>query len=966
MDNELTHYGTPHAGYIPHSGRYKYGSGENPYQREDSFLRAYKEAHAAGVSDKQFADERQMSTTELKARLSVLNAEQRAWYIAAARRYKAKGWSNVAIAEELLGDKSKENTVRNWLKVADKKRATKTNNLAAMLEEEVKEKGCIDVGTGVERELGVSKERLNAALLQLKDKGYAVGNLWVEQVTNPNPENKTTMRYLAEKGTKPGDLYDDLSKIKTVNVYTPDNGSTFWVPESPKSVDSSRIYVNYNSDKDGTIELRRGVEDISLGSASYAQVRIAVDDSHYIKGMALYTDNIPKGYDILINSNKKEGTPLKSDDKDLPQVLKPLKSDPDNPFGATIKAQGQRYYADKNGDYVLVDGVYKKASKSDTGTRYSLSPINILRDENDWDKYSRTLSSQFLAKQDLPLIKQQLKQTYQENVEEYNDIMRLTNSTVRKKLLMDFAEGCDASTVDLKATAFPRQSTKVLLPLTSIKETEVYAPAFKDGEHIVLIRYPYAGTFESPELIVNNRNKEGREIIGNKSVDAIGLHPNTAKIMSGADFDGDTAMAIPVNDRLKIKTSKPLEGLKGFDPSDMYGADKQVPVTRVDKKTGETVTTYRYYRNGKSYKIMSEPYKQQQMGVVSNLITDMTLQGADEEELARAVRHSMVVIDAVKHKLDYESSYNDNAIEALKQKYQKHENGKYGGASTLISRAKAETRVPEQVRGYEVTDPETGETKIRKAYSPDPKTGEWPVVQTGRTYTNKKGETVVAQTKGPSMSLVKDARELSTGNKKEEAYASYANDMKALANKARKEALAIKTESKSPSASKVYAKEVESLNNKLDRALRNSPKERQAQRIANQVAKAKIEADPDLDKEHKKRIRQQEITRARALVGANKKDVMVDITPKEWEAIQAKAISNSQLEKILTNADMDAVRKLATPRESDRAIPKATIRRIEALLSSGRNYTLSEIAENTGVSISTVAKINRKELTSAD
>jgi len=942
MNDEFMHYGTPHAGYIPHSGRYEYGSGDNPFQREDSFLRAYKEAHAAGMSDKEFADARGMSTTELRARLSTEDAEQKAWYIASARRLKAKGWSNGAIAEELLGKRSQESTVRNWLKATDKRKHTKVTNIAAQLEKEVKEKGCIDVGVGVERELGITKENLKAALLQLKDKGYVVDNLYTEYVTNPNSGTKLTVKYLALKGTKKSELYDDPTMIKSITSYSPDRGDTFWVPEYPSSVDSKRIYVNYDSPKDGTVELRRGVEDISLGGASYAQVRIAVDGTHYIKGMAHYSDDIPDGYDLVVNSNKKAGTPLLDSDPEKKQVLKPLKSDPDNPFGANIKAQGQRHYIDKNGE-----------SK--------LSPINILRDEQDWDKYSKTLSSQFLAKQDLPLIKKQLNQTYTENKEEFDSIMRLSNSAVRKKLLEDFAENCDSSAADLKATALPRQATKVLLPITNIKPNEVYAPSYRDGEHVVLVRYPYAGTFESPELVVNNRNKEGKSIIGKSSVDAIGLHPDTAALMSGADFDGDTAMVIPVNNRIRVKTTPPLEGLKGFDPKDAYGPDPdgQRAVTKVNKKTGETETKYNYYRNGKRYDIMSEAHKQQQMGVVSNLITDMTIQNAPEQDIVRAVRHSMVVIDAVKHKLDYKSSEEDNGIKALKDKYQRHDDGTHG-ASTLISRAKAEMRVPERVQGYEVVDPETGETKIKKAYTPDPKTGKWPTVETGRQYTDRNGKVHVAMTKGKSMDLVEDARELSTGTDKEEAYARYANNMKALANRARKEAMAIKTEPVSKSAAEMYATEVKSLDAKLDRALRNAPKERQAELIAGQIARAKIEADPDLDKDHIKRIRQQEINRARAKVGANRKDVMVEITPKEWEAIQAHAVSTTKLTQILNNSDMDKVRKLATPRDSDRQLNDATVRRIETLIKSGR-YTLSEIAENTGVSVSTVARINRKD-----
>ena len=75
------------------------------------------------------------------------------------------------------------------------------------------------------------------------------------------------------------------------------------------------------------------------------------------------------------------------------------------------------------------------------------------------------------------------------------------------------------------------------------------------------------------------------------------------------------------------------------------------------------------------------------MGRISNLITDMTLKDATEDELARAVRYSNTVIDAEKHHLDYKKSYSDNNIAELKEKYQGRytKTGKYSeGASTLI------------------------------------------------------------------------------------------------------------------------------------------------------------------------------------------------------------------------------------------------------------------------------------------
>ena len=209
--------------------------------------------------------------------------------------------------------------------------------------------------------------------------------------------------------------------------------------------------------------------------------------------------------------------------------------------------------------------------------------------------------------------------------------------------MKSFADDCDAAAVHLQAAALPRQKYQVILPLTTIKDNEVYAPNYKDGETVALIRYPHGGTFEIPILKVNNKLAEGKSVLGNTPADAIGINKKNADRLSGADFDGDTVMVIPCNStksKVKITSTSPLKGLEGFDTKDAYGGTVKKDVDGVDH----------YYRNGKEYKIMRNT--QTEMGKVSNLITDMTLKGATQDELARAVRHSMVVIDAEKHKLD--------------------------------------------------------------------------------------------------------------------------------------------------------------------------------------------------------------------------------------------------------------------------------------------------------------------------
>ena len=243
------------------------------------------------------------------------------------------------------------------------------------------------------------------------------------------------------------------------------------------------------------------------------------------------------------------------------------------------------------------------------------------------------------------------------------------------------------------------------------------------------------------------------------------------------------------------------------------------------------------------------------------------MKGATEPELAKAVRHSMVVIDAQKHKLDYKQSEIDNDIATLKKKYQgtTDSNGHYHeGASTLISRAKSETSV------------------LKRKGSPT-------INEVKETYTDKDGKIKIRTQKSTKMAEVKDARELSSGTPQEEAYAKYANSMKSLANQARREMVNTGKIAYSASPKATYQSEVDSLIGKLNVALMNAPRERQAQTIANAEVQSKKRDNPDMTKAEIKKASQQALSKARNSVGA--KRTSIDITDKEWEAIQAARTS---------------------------------------------------------------------------
>ena len=884
----LMHYGVKRR-----SGRYPWGSGDNPYQHGGDFLARVEELQRLGKTEKQIADELHLSTTDLRMQVRVAKHERRALQADRARSLREDGKTLDEIAS-ILGY-ANDSSVRALLNENTAANKNKAQATAEILKKELAEKGAIDVGTGVERQLGVSTGVLQEALFILETEGYNRYGVGVPQVNDPKKRTITPVISVPEIDQR--EVYQNLDLVKSVGDYHSTDGGESWDKrEYPASIDSSRVKILYGDEggalKDGVIEIRRGVADLDLGDSHYAQVRILVDGTHYLKGMAMYSDDMPDGADIVFNTNKHTGTP-KMD------VLKKIQDDPDNPFGALIKANGQSHYIDADGNE-------------------KLSAINKLKEEGDWDKMSKNLSSQFLSKQPIQLIKKQLDLTYADAADEFSEICSLNNPTVKRKLLLDFADECDSAAVHLKAAALPRQSTQVILPLNAMKETEIFAPNYRDGEKVVLIRYPHGGTFEIPELTVNNKNPTAVSVLGKNIRDAVGINPKVAERLSGADFDGDQVVVIPTGGRVKIQSTPALKDLKDFDPKTDYSTEGKTGVRLLAKGAAT----------------------QRQMGEISNLITDMTLKGATEPEIARAVKHSMVVIDAAKHKLDYRQSEKDNGIAELKKKYQgfDDETGHHGGASTLLSRRKQDVEVPER-QGSGVIDPLTGKVVYKES---------------GRTYVDPRtGKTVAATTKVKRILAVDDVRSMSSGTLQEEAYADYANKMKDLANKARLEYKATPTLKRSASAAKAFEPEVNRLMAALKVAQLNAPLEREGQRIANARVKAKVQANNITDKDEISKIRRAAISDARNSTGASGKRTRITISDGEWTAIQSGAISDTTLSEILRYAEPKTVRERATPRRTTQ-LSDARISRIKAMANSG--HTNAEIAEALGISTSAVSK----------
>ena len=881
MSNDLKHIGMSRR-----SGRYPWGSGEEPYQRAIGFRSHIQELRDKGLSDVEIARGEGITTTQLRARMSLAKAEQRSGDTTEVLRLKNKGYSNMEIGRRM---EINESSVRSLLDPALAERASITMATANMLKESVDQKRFIDIGAGIENHVGVSRTKLNTAVAELQEQGYKVHRVNVEQIGIPG--QFTIVKVLGAPDTTWSEVVKDVSKIQSITAYSNDFGRSYNSVLGLKpiqSIDSKRIQVRFSEDggnsKDGVIELRRGVPDLDLGGSQYAQVRIGVDGTHFLKGMAIYNDNMPAGVDIVFNTNKSKDVgkmdtmkKMKEVKDDTGQVI----IDSDNPFGSTIKLGGQR------------------------------GALNIVNEEGDWASWSKTISSQILSKQTVPLAKTQLDLALKQKQEEYEEIMSLTNPVVKKQLLLAFADDCDASAVHLKAAALPRQASKVILPVPEMKETEVYAPTFNNGEIVVLIRHPHGGTFEIPQLVVNNKAKAAKSIMEN-APDAIGIHPKVAQKLSGADFDGDAVIVIP-NNRGLIKTSASLKGLENFDPIETYRIPEGSKIPPIKPKT-----------------------KQTKMGEVSNLITDMTIKGANVDEIARAVRHSMVVIDSEKHNLDYRQSYIDHGIAALSEKYQ---NTKRGGASTLVSKASSEIRVdarkPRSTAEGGPIDPVTG----MKVYT-----------KTGESYVDSKGRTITRKVPSTKMAEVSNAFELSSGRPIEEVYAAYANNLKSLGNTSRKNALTTTPTPYSPSARQVYENEVATLTAHLNTALMNKPIERQAQILANSVITRKRQANPNMDPDDIKKVKNQALAEARTRTGAKKQQI--EITDKEWAAIQAGAVSPSKLTQILQNTNLDRIKQLATPRTTTLMSSTRTAR-AKTMLSAG--YTQAEVAEALGVSTSTLS-----------
>lgn len=936
----LLHYGTPR-----HSGRYPYGSGKDP-QRNKSFLtikdeaKEYLKSKGLDYSETAIAQHLGLTTSQLRDKTTIANEERKQALYKEVKTRLDRGESiqDIAVATDIS-----VSSVRNYAKMESSTVNTKrqTSEIADVLKDSVDSTGFLDVGTGVETQIGISEARMKASIAKLKEEGYYVHNIRVEQVANSN-QYTTTKVLTKEPDIK--EVYKNLDKVKSIEKYAEDgDGSMIQELRTPKSIDWDRVKIRYaipegqpghgtekdGETMDGSMIIRPGTKDLNLGAGKhYAQVRIAVGGSHYLKGVALYGEekDFPKGVDVIFNTNKTK-------DKSPREVLKPLKDDLTgaNPFGATLKRQN--HMLDSNGNYVQAKDkngkpLFDKKGKpvKDNGA------VNIVNEEGDWMKWGKSMSSQFLSKQPVSVIKERLNATLKKTDADLEEIMKVNNPVIRKQLLESYASGLESKQVHLKATAPKGFQSHLILPVPKMKETEVFAPNYKDGDKVILVRYPHGGTFEIPELTVNNKGP-GRKIVGKDSPDAIGIHPKVAGKLSGADFDGDTVYVIPNNSK-KYKSSPALKELKGFEPK----AYQDTPGT---------------------FKPMSKALKGQEMGKISNLITDMTMQGASPSELARAVKHSMVVIDAEKHKLNYKRSADENGIKALKDKYQHHiDRVDYSQLKGVDMKTGKKIRAidPNELKTYNGKKESAGAGTIISQHKRTVTTGGQVVEVPNPTKKNPTGTKYIVRNRQKSyvIPLLKDARVLLTpkSSKAEVEYADYVNQLKSRKAKVDKLIKETPGHKRNPEAAKQYAVEVASLKNKLDKSILNRPKERRAQILARLNYEKEIERQGGKDNmgaDDIKRLKNQALIGARARIGASR--TPVQITDSEWHAIQKGAISAHMLQQLVRNMNDDQLKELATPREKKRV---TTAQQNRALAMLRRGYTISQVAQAVGISTSAI------------
>lgn len=386
-DDILIHYGMPRR-----SGRYAWGSGDNPYQHSGDFLSRVEELKKSNFTftnkdgktytgEVAIAKSMGLSTTQFRTQMSLAKDERRSADVATAKALRAKGYSLNEIADKM--GFANDSSVRSLLNESSEARMNQAKQTAEFLKKQISEKGMIDVGTGVERELGISKEKMNQALYILEMEGYPIYGGGVPQVTNPGKQ--TNIKVLCPPGTEHKEIYN-FENVHSVRDYVShDDGETFDKFVYPKSMDSSRLKIRYAEDggiqKDGVIEIRRGVDDLSLGDSHYAQVRILVDGNRYLKGIEYLTSMLYSQLGItqsILDGTADEKTMLNYNNRTIEPIISAIVDEMKRKF-LTKTARSQRQSISFFRDPFKLVPVNEIAEIADKFTRNEIMTSNEIR-----------------------------------------------------------------------------------------------------------------------------------------------------------------------------------------------------------------------------------------------------------------------------------------------------------------------------------------------------------------------------------------------------------------------------------------------------------------------------------------------------------------------------------------------------------------------------------------------------------
>ena len=122
-----------HYGIKRRSGRYPWGSGEDPYQHSGDFLSRVEDLRKSGMSEAEIAKSLDLTTTELRAYKAIAKNERRALQVARAKSLREDGLSLNEIAAKM--GFNNDSSVRSLLNEASEKNMNQAQKTAEYLKE---------------------------------------------------------------------------------------------------------------------------------------------------------------------------------------------------------------------------------------------------------------------------------------------------------------------------------------------------------------------------------------------------------------------------------------------------------------------------------------------------------------------------------------------------------------------------------------------------------------------------------------------------------------------------------------------------------------------------------------------------------------------------------------------------------------------------------------------------------------